>query len=189
MAGAGCRTGIDDEALRELARYGAPCAIKSGKARLEVRMGTMWKGGTEGRLVTVRRMLVYRLRHGGVEVVPESWTGRAATVVAEYSENAGSPIKSGAKATGFRGTIAVMSLSAVEEGRAVWRGRVEAEAPAPAGIGKGAGPGALEEDLLWRSRSLLISRFSAAGVFETARSAGRTPVRPALPGASSGRSR
>jgi hypothetical protein len=190
---AGCRTGPDDAALRELARYDRPCALGFAKARLDVRMGEIWRGGGEGRLVTIRRMLVFRLRHGGVEVVPNSWTGPAGTVRVEYSERRGSPIRARGRELDFHCTMVTMAMTATDgaTGKVAWRGAVEAEVPpppedkAPTGFKAFS---ALEEDLLWRSRALFISRFAASGAFQVAGPEDRTPVRPARSAASSAQS-
>ena len=189
----GCRTGPDDEALRALARYNQPCALGFPRARLDVRMGEMWRGGAEGRLVTIRRMLVFRLRHGGVEVVPNSWTGPAGNVRVEYSEAKGTSIRARGKELDFHCTMVTMAMTATDgaTGKVAWRGAVEAEVPpppedkAPTGFKAFS---ALEEDLLWRSRALFISRFAASGAFQVAGPEDRTPVRPARSAASSAQS-
>jgi hypothetical protein len=189
----GCRLGPDDAALRALARYERPCALRFGKAKLEVRMGEMWKAGTEGRLVTLRRMVVYRLRHGGVEVVPDSWTGPAGSVRADYSETRGRRIRARGRELDFHTTMARVVLTATDvEGKVVWRGSVTGEAPPPPEKNSPTdfkAFDALEMDLLWRSRALFISRFSVSGAFQAGASGDRTPARPAPSAASSGQSR
>ena len=181
-----CQTGPDDEAMRAMSVYGRPSALAFRQARLDVRMGEMWKGGAEGRLVMLRRMLVHRLRCGGVEVVPDTWDGPAGTVAAEYSETMGTPFGSKDGSGGIHATVARMAIVATDgvTGRTAWRGTIVAEAPPPGGgrvVDGARAPGALEEDLLWRSRSLFISRFAASGVFEADGPADTPGSRPASP--------